>query len=59
MIAEMVRTEVQVLSDRHLIEVDDLIHKHPGMIRSWIEAVQMAQALRTVDDLKNKKNGKG
>ena len=50
-----VMEEVVVISDDYFKEVDDLIFENPRVVQSWNEAVQMAKALRTVHQLKNRK----
>jgi hypothetical protein len=49
--------EVVDIDDTFFREVAKLSRKHPGVIQSWNEAVQMATALRTLDLFK-KKSGK-
>ncbi len=50
-----VMEEVVVISDDFFKEVDDLIFENPRVVQSWNEAVQMAKALSTVHQLKNRK----
>ena len=50
-----VMEEVVVIDAQFFLEVDDIIAWNPRVIQSWNEAVQMAKALRTVHQLKNRK----
>ncbi len=47
--------EVVVISDDFFKDVDDLIFENPRVVQSWNEAVQMAKALQTAHQLKNRK----
>ena len=47
--------EVVVIDAQFFLEVDDIIAENPRVVQSWNEAVQMAKALRTVHQLKNRK----
>jgi hypothetical protein len=51
---EPLMDKVVVVNDQFIEEVDEIILKHPHVVKSWVEAVQMAQALRTVSQLKKK-----
>lgn len=50
-----VMEEVVVIDAQFFLEVDDIIAENPRVVQSWNEAVQMAKALRTVHQLKNRK----
>jgi hypothetical protein len=47
--------EVVVISDDFFKDVDDPIFENPRVVQSWNEAVQMAKALQTAHQLKNRK----